>query len=76
MQSFHARILFKFLIPFKDIPERFLQYDTDSPELSAAEIREEIRALYRSDPPTDEMDMTVYLLEKLPNDVRHPGGNA
>lgn len=64
-ESFKARVLLKFSIPFKDIPEPLLQYDTDSPELSAAEIRDEIRALYRRAPPDDERDMTIYLLEKV-----------
>jgi hypothetical protein len=65
MRAFRAQVLLKFIMPFKEIPERLLQYDTDSPELSAAQIRDEIRALYYRDPPGDDSDMTIYLLERL-----------
>lgn len=61
-----ARVLLKFSIRFGDLPEPFLQYDTDGPGLSAAEIRDKIRGLYRrSTPPSDNSDVTVYFLEKL-----------
>ncbi len=61
-----ARVLLKVPRRFNQIPESFLQYDTDSPEASAEQIRDDIRALYRQDPPQDEEVMTIYLLEKLP----------
>lgn len=60
-----ARVLLKVAMRFRNIPECLLQYDTDSPELSAAECREEIRSLYRGDPPDDDDIMTIYWLEKL-----------
>lgn len=65
MGTLKARVLLKFSIPFKDLPEDLLRYDTDSPELSAAEIRDEIRSLYRANAPADDWDMTVYLLERV-----------
>jgi len=65
MQVFRVRVLLKFSMPFGEIPERLLQYDTDSPELSAAQIRDEIRALYRGNPPDDNANMTIYWLEKV-----------
>ena len=58
MGTLKARVLLKFSIPFKDLPEDLLRYDTDSPELSAAEIRDEIRSLYRANAPADDSDMT------------------
>lgn len=64
-ESFKARVLLKFSMPFKEIPEPLLQYDADSPELTAAQVRDEIRALYRRDAPEDEQDMTIYLLERV-----------
>jgi hypothetical protein len=64
--AFPARVLLKVAIRFRNIPEALLQYDTDSPGLSAAECREHIRSLYHRDPPGDDYIMTVYLLEKLP----------
>lgn len=63
--TFKAKVLLKFEMPFKDIPEPLLQYDTDSPELSAEQIRDEIRSLYRGDAPEDQQDMTIYLLERV-----------
>jgi hypothetical protein len=65
MQSFNARVLLKFMMTFDEIPEAFLQYDTDSPELSAEQIRDLIRDLYHRDPPGDHSGMTIYLLEKV-----------
>jgi len=68
MRVFRTRVLLKFSMPFREIPEPLLQYDTDSPELSAAQIRDEIRAFYHRDPPGDDCDMTIYLLEKVKED--------
>jgi hypothetical protein len=63
--SFRVRVLIKSAMRFRNIPEAFLQYDTDCPELSAAECREEIRSFYRHDPPGDDYIMTIYWLEKV-----------
>ncbi len=65
VETFRAKVLLKFEMPFKGIPEPLLQYDTDSPELSAEHIRDDIRALYRRDAPHDDQDMTIYLLERV-----------
>lgn len=65
LQIFEARVLVKFSVPFIEIPEGLLRYDTDSPELSGAQIRDEIRTLYGAAAPKDHDDMTIYLLEKL-----------
>lgn len=66
VRTFHARVLLKMTMRFRNIPEAFLQYDTDSPELSAAECRDEIRSFYRRDPPGDDYFMTIYWLERQP----------
>ena len=63
--SFRARVLLKIGMRFLDIPEAFLQYDTDCPELSAAAIRDEIRSFYRRNPPGDDWIMTIYWLEQV-----------
>lgn len=60
-----ARVLLKVPRRFNQIPEAFLQYDTDNPELSAEQIRDDIRALYRKDPPQDQELMMIYLLEQV-----------
>jgi len=65
-REFEARLLLKLPMRFRDIPEAFLQYDTDSPELSAAECRDEIRSFYHRNPPGDDFIMTIYLLERQP----------
>lgn len=64
-RTFHGRVLLKVPIRFRNIPLALLQYDTDSPELSAEEIIDEIRALYRSNPPGPDDIMTIYWLEKV-----------
>jgi hypothetical protein len=65
IRTFRARLLLKTTIRFRDIPEYFLQYDTDNPELLAAECRDEIRSFYRRDPPGDDYFMTIYWLEQV-----------
>jgi hypothetical protein len=66
MEVFKARVLLKVPRKFKEVPECLLQYDTDNPELSAAEIIEEIRSLYRKrEPPSPNDVVTVYLCERL-----------
>jgi hypothetical protein len=65
MGMIKARVLLKVPRRFNQIPEAFLQYDTDSPERSAEQIRDDIRDLYRHDAPENQDLMTVYLLERL-----------
>jgi len=77
--SWKARVLLKVPMKFKEIPEDLLRYDTDCPELSGLQIRDEIRAFYRRDAPNDDWEMTIYILEKLidePECKNPPGGNA
>jgi len=66
LRVFKAKVLLKVPIRFRNIPLALLQYDTDNPELSAEEIIDEIRGLYRSDPPDPNDVVTIYLLERLP----------
>ena len=77
-REFQARLLLKVQIRFRDIPEAFLQYDTDCPELSAAEIRNKIRSFYRRNAPRDDWIMTIYWLERMevPDASKLQGGRA
>ena len=65
LRVFRAQVLLKVPIRFRDISLPLLRYDTDNPGLSAEEIIDEIRALYRSEPPSPNDVVTVYLLEKV-----------
>lgn len=77
-REFRARILLKTPVKFKEIPEELLQYDTDSPGIEAAVIRQKIRELYRQyDPPQDNDVVFIYLLEKVSQNTlfgdKYPG---